>query len=285
MSGATDNTMRLLDGVIDPVLAPLHALPAGAHVVQLACGTGGLSLALARRRGDLRITAVDLDHEVLDAGRAAAGREGLAVGFRRMDLARLEMGDGTADGVISRMGLFLPGTAPFDVAAREAARILRPGGVLSLATWSDLADSPYTGVGLPLLRRILPEGRVPRLEAMFRARPEELEEHLRAAGLQHVEGRWYEWRAEYPDFDAWWRFGTGIGPLAALFGRLDHDELARARQMMSEDLEQYRTTDGAYRLPARARVVTAQAAGPARNRPGARPYSRRNAPLSANSVE
>lgn len=259
MNSGQDNLMRLLAGVAAPILEPLDDLPSGSHVVHLACGTGTLSLALARRRGDLRITAVDLDHEALDAGRAQAGREGLAVGFRRMDLARLELPDESADAVISRMGLFLPGTAPFDVAAREAARILRPGGVLSLVTWTSLADSPYTGVGLPLLRRILPEGSVPRMEPKFEeaARPEVFEEHLRAAGFSEVQGRWFEWKTEYPDFDSWWQFAAEFGPLKAFFGRLDQDEPAKAREMMMADLAQNRTAGGAYRLPARARVVAA----------------------------
>lgn len=260
MNSGQDNIMRLLAGVAAPILEPLADLPSGSHVVQLACGTGTLSLALARRQGDLRVTAVDLDHEVLDAGRAQADREGLAVGFRRMDLARLELADDSADAVISRMGLFLPGTAPFDVAAREAARILRPGGVLSLATWTSLADSPYTGVGLPLLRRILPEGSVPRMEPMFEkeARPEAFEENLRAAGFGEVQGRWFEWETEYPDFDSWWQFAAGFGPLTTFFDRLDQDELAKAREMMAADLAQYRTSAGAYRLPARARTITAK---------------------------
>ena len=68
--------MRLLTGLVEPVLAPLDALPPGARVVQVACGTGGLSLALARRRPDLRITLVEpllrrttfLDEVVADLG-------------------------------------------------------------------------------------------------------------------------------------------------------------------------------------------------------------------------
>jgi 16S rRNA G1207 methylase RsmC len=54
------NVMRLLAGLEEPLLAPLQVLPAGAHVVQVACGTGGLSLALARRRPDLRISKRDV---------------------------------------------------------------------------------------------------------------------------------------------------------------------------------------------------------------------------------
>ncbi|GLY95939.1 hypothetical protein Acsp02_31940 [Actinoplanes sp. NBRC 103695] len=252
--------MRLLDGLADPLLAPVLTLPPGAHVVQLACGTGGLSLALARRRADLRITAVDIDPGVLRIARAAAADEDLPVDFRAMSMAGLDFGDGSADAVISRMGLLMPGTAPFDLAAREAARILRPGGILSVATWTDLAASPYTGFGLPVLRRLLPEGAVPDFNQVFAAsaRPGALEGHLAAAGLVDVDASWFRWEAEYPSFEDWWAFDTGFGPLKALFDSLDDRQLAEARRAMTDDISVHRTESGGYRLPATCRLISAR---------------------------
>ena len=252
--------MRLLTGLADRLLAPVAGLPAGARVVQLACGTGELSLALARRRPDLRISAIDIDPGVLAAGRAAAAARSLPVEFRAMSMAGLDFADGSVDAVISRMGLFLPGTAPFDVAAREAGRILRPGGVLSIATWSDLAGSPYTRIGLSVLRRILPEDAVPDLAVVFAesARPGAFEGHLTSAGFRDIEATWFEWETGYPDFEAWWRFNAGFGALKPLFGALDERRRAAARQVMAEEMAEYRTASGGYRLPATARVITAR---------------------------
>jgi SAM-dependent methyltransferase len=177
-----------------------------------------------------------------------------------MDMTALAFEDGSIDAVTSRMGLFLPGTAPFDVAAREAARVLRPDGLLSLATWTDLASSPYTGVGLPVLRRILPPGTIPDFNAPFAesARPGALETHLAEAGFRSVEPSWFRWRTEYPSFDAWWEFDTGFVPLQAWFDALDGQQLAAARSAMAEDISEYRTGTGSYRLPATSRVITAR---------------------------
>lgn len=254
-----ENAMRLLTGLADQLLAPLDALPQSAHVVQLACGTGQLSLTLARRRPDLRITAIDIDPAVLDVGRAEAARDGLAVDFRTMSMAALELPDASADAVISRMGLFLPGTAPFDVAAQEAARILRPGGTLSIATWSDLDGSPYTRIGLSVLRQVLPEGTVPDMEAMFREASAvgAFEGFLSAAGLRDVDGSWLRWDTTYPDFEAWWGFDTRFGPLKALFDTLDDQQRDAARRVMADQMEAHRTPSGGYALPATARGVTA----------------------------
>ncbi|MEV6889488.1 class I SAM-dependent methyltransferase [Kribbella sp. NPDC051137] len=206
-----ENTiMRLLNGLTDQLLTPVQGLPEDAHVVHLGCGTGGLSLALARRRPDLRITAIDVNPTALEAGRAGAAGQNLSVEFRTMSMADLTFADSSVDAVISRMGLFLPGTAPFEVAAREAARIFRPGGLLSIGTWDDLDGSPYTRIGLSVLRKVLPAGAVPELEVAFAesVRPGAFEEHLRAAGFRDIAADWFHWDTEYPDFAAWWGYDT-----------------------------------------------------------------------------
>ncbi|GAB2832962.1 class I SAM-dependent methyltransferase [Actinoallomurus bryophytorum] len=257
---ASTNIMRLLAGLADPLLAPVEGLPKGAHVVQLACGTGELSLALARRRLDLRVTAIDVNPTVLDAGRAGAAAQNLPVEFRTMSMAGLDLADGSVDAIISRMGMFLPGTAPFDVVAREAARILRRGGPLSIATWSDLADSPYTRIGLSVLRRLLPEGAVPDMEVVFSesARPGAFEGYLTDAGFLDIEAEWFQWETEYPDFEAWWEFDAGFGALKPLFDSLSAGQRAGAREVMADMIEEHRTPSGGYRLPATARVITAR---------------------------
>ncbi|MDR7320010.1 MULTISPECIES: class I SAM-dependent methyltransferase [Catenuloplanes] len=245
--------MRLLNGLVDPLLDPLGDLPAGAHVVQLACGTGGLALALAQRRPDLRITAIDIDPVALTTGRADAARLGLTVDFREMSMAALALDDGSADAIISRMGLFLPGTAPFGAAAREAARVLRRGGVLSAAAWPGPDDSPYTRFGTAVLRRFRP---VPNFAAPFAeaGRPGALEGHLTAAGFRDVAATRFHWDTEYPDFDAWWAFVAEFGPLAPLFAAVD---TADARAATAEEVRPYRTAAGGYRLPAAAHLLTA----------------------------
>lgn len=254
------NIVRLLTGLADRLLSPMEGVAKNAHVVQLACGTGELSLALARRRPDLQITGIDIDQTVLNVGRAVAAEENLPVAFQTMSMAWLDFADASIDAVTSRMGMFLPGTAPFDVAAREAARILRPGGLLSIATWGDLGGSPYTRIGLSVLRRVLPEGAVPDMEVYFSeaSRPGAFEGHLADAGFRDIDAEWFHWNVEYPDFEAWWAFDAGFGPLKPLFDSLDDNQLVAARRLMTETMAEHRTASGGYRLPATARVMTAR---------------------------
>jgi SAM-dependent methyltransferase len=254
------NIMRLLAGLIDPLLSPLASLPAGAHVVQLGCGTGELSLALARRRPDLRISAIDIDPAALNDGRAHAAKDDLTVDFREMSMAELDFADDSVDAILSRMGLFLPGTAPFDVSAREAARVLRADGILSIAIWADLADSPYIAIGLSVLRKILPEGALPDMEAHFAeaSRPALLGKPLEEMGFRDIEASWFDWITEYPSFESWWAFDAEFGPLKPLFDSLDENQAIAARHVMADSLSAYLTESGSYRLPARARTITAR---------------------------
>ncbi|WP_158226844.1 class I SAM-dependent methyltransferase [Amycolatopsis vastitatis] len=260
VAAAHDLSLPYLAGITDPLLTPLDALPDGAHVVDVACGTGEPSLSLARRRPGLRISGIDTEFALLAAARAKAAEAGLTVEFTPMPMTDLDFADGSVDAITSRMGLLLAGTAPFDAAAGEAARVLRAGGILSLATWTDLAASPYTGIGLPVLRRVLPEGTVPEFEALFAdaARPGALERQLANAGFTDIQASWFSWETECPGFESWWHFDTGAGPLKPFFDSLDDGRRASARQAMNDALDEHRTPSGGYRVPATCRMITAR---------------------------
>jgi SAM-dependent methyltransferase len=243
---------NLLFALIDPILAPLEALPSGARVIDVGCGSGEIDFELARRRPDLRITGIDINPAVLPE---SAGN----VEFREMDMTALEIEDAVADAVISRLGLLNPTAPQFARSAEEAARILAPGGLLSLAAWSTLDDSPYTRVGLAVLRRIEPPVQIPDLEPVFAksARPGALEGHLKAAGLQNIQASWFDFAMEFSSFESWWQFNTGLPPFKAVFDALDEKQLQQAREEMLKDLAEFESPSGSYPLPARVRYITA----------------------------
>ncbi|MFE7546894.1 class I SAM-dependent methyltransferase [Streptomyces gardneri] len=111
--------------------AVLRLVPPGARtLLDVACGTGLVTERLTR--AGLRVYGADAAHAML---RAAAGRlPGRTV---RADARRLPLPDASVDAVSAVWLLHLVPFAPEIVA--EAARVLRPGGVLIATVDKDAA--------------------------------------------------------------------------------------------------------------------------------------------------
>jgi SAM-dependent methyltransferase len=117
---------------------------AGDLLVDVGSGRGGPGLWVAARTGADHL-AVDVSTAGLAAVRAMAGRLGLEGRSRTAhgSFEELPLDDRSADAVMSVDSLlFTPDKA---AAARELARVLRPGGRLVLTTW-DYTEQP---VGRP----------------------------------------------------------------------------------------------------------------------------------------
>lgn len=119
-------------------------LRAGARVLDLACGRGASALFLAERFG-CRVVGVDLGPANVEAARAAGRSRGLdrLARFELADAERLPFEAGAFDAVICECAFCLfPDKA---AAAREIARVLKPGGMLGL---TDLVREGELGCGL-----------------------------------------------------------------------------------------------------------------------------------------
>ena len=114
-----------------PDLAALvDAVPAdGARILDVGCGTGHTTLAVAAR--GTSVVGVDLTEEMLAQGRHLADERGLQnATFVRGDAERLDYQDASFDVVVSRYSAHhFPRP---EQAVREIARVLTPGGTFLL---------------------------------------------------------------------------------------------------------------------------------------------------------
>jgi arsenite methyltransferase len=150
----------------------LRARP-GTRVADVACGPGASAIQAVAETG-CDVIGLDLSPANVQLARAATARAGLdgRARFEVADAEALPLGDASVDGVLCECALctFPDG----ERAAREMARILRPGGRLAL---SDVTADPS---GLPAALRSL-DGWV---ACVAGARPlDELEALLTGAGL------------------------------------------------------------------------------------------------------
>jgi ubiquinone/menaquinone biosynthesis C-methylase UbiE len=112
--------------------AVLDRFRSPGRVADLGCGTGRMSLALARR--GFQVTAVELSAPMLGVVSREAALQGFSVGCVRANLCRLPLPDAAFDhalSLFSTLGM-IRGPRARQAALREAARILRPGGRLAL---------------------------------------------------------------------------------------------------------------------------------------------------------
>ncbi|HEY9539975.1 MAG TPA: methyltransferase domain-containing protein [Kiloniellaceae bacterium] len=104
------------------------------EVLDIGCGTGGPAIVLARDKG-ARVTAVDIEPQLLERGRRFAEKAGVAdrVDFRLVEPGPLPFAAGRFDAVFSKDALIhIPDKQGLYA---EVLRVLRPGGAFAASDW------------------------------------------------------------------------------------------------------------------------------------------------------
>jgi SAM-dependent methyltransferase len=134
--------------VAETLVAACDIAP-GDRVLDVAAGNGNVAVAAARTGA--RVTASDFAPALVAAGRARTEALGLDVRWDEADVEDLPYPDATFDAVTSTFGLmFAPRP---EVAAAEAFRVTRPGGVVGLSAWT---PDGFTGQVTELMGEYLP---------------------------------------------------------------------------------------------------------------------------------
>jgi len=135
--------------VIDQVLRPfedllVEAVPAGSggRVLDVGCGTGSTTVAVARRQGATgRCVGIDISDPMLAAARARAERESAPATFIRADAQSYAFEAASFDMIISRFGVMF-----FDDFTRAFAnlrRAARDGAELRFVAWRSASENPF----------------------------------------------------------------------------------------------------------------------------------------------
>jgi SAM-dependent methyltransferase len=107
-------------------------LEPGTEVLDVAAGSGNPAIAVAQ--AGARVTALDLAPSLLEIGRRRAHEAGVDIDFVEGDAEALPFDDENFDVALSVVGVqFAP---RHERAARELARVVRPGGRIVLASWT-----------------------------------------------------------------------------------------------------------------------------------------------------
>lgn len=230
----------------------------GEHVLDVACGTGLVTLAAARAVGPHgQVLGIDLSGQMVDAaGRRAREQQLSNVSFARMDAEVLALADASFDVALCALGLmYMPDP---EQALREMRRVLRPGGRLGLAVWGErsrcgwsalfqIVDAEIASAVCPHFFRLGQQDTLARLcaEAQF-----EVTEQRRIAAT-----------LAYADADEACSAAFAGGPVALAWSRFGADVRARVRARYVESIEAWRHNES-YRVPGEFVIVAARAPGP-----------------------
>ena len=250
-SDAYERFMGRWSGELAPLLVTFASVDEGDSVLDVGCGTGALSFAVADAIPFVRVTGVDPSGAyVRDAqARAPSDRVRFLVG----DAQALAVPDATFDKTVSLLAMnFIPDPAN---ALREMIRATRAGGIVAAAVWD-------YGEGMQMLRVFWDEAVA--LDSTIAGRDErnmplcrrgELAALWRAQGLQQVEEQPIAIELAFASFDDYWSpFLGGQGPAGAYAASLAETARAALESRLRRRLLGERQ-DGAFTLQARAWAV------------------------------
>lgn len=252
-----------LAGVQATLLAQA-ALQGGERVIDIACGTGLVTLSAARAVGpNGAVVGVDLSGEMVAAAtRRARALAVTNVDFARRDAERLDYADAGFDVALCSLGLmYLP--AP-ERALREVRRVLRPGGRLVSAVWGERAHCGWAGLFGIVQDEVASEVcplffRLGQGDALARACVD--------AGFESVRTRRITTTLDYADADEACEAAFVGGPVALAWSRFDAAVRERVRRRYLETIVAWR--DGAaYRVPGEFVVVAARVPCARADQPG-----------------
>ncbi|MFM9858611.1 class I SAM-dependent methyltransferase [Pseudoxanthobacter sp. M-2] len=155
---------ELLDGMfsgLEEALADTAATASARRVLDIGCGTGATTLAVARRLGeDGEALGVDISAPMVTHARARAEREGSQARFVVADATTHALPPAHFDLAVSRFGVMF---FPDPVAAfANIRRALRPGGGLAAVAWRSRDENPFMTTAERTAVPMLPEAPPPR---------------------------------------------------------------------------------------------------------------------------
>ncbi|WP_158846098.1 class I SAM-dependent methyltransferase [Saccharothrix deserti] len=175
-------------GESDLALAGLRlaGLRAGETFLDVAAGTGGLSLPAARLGA--KVLATDWAPGMIEHFNARVAAEGLDAEGRVMDCHRLDIADDTYDVTGSQFGVMLvPDQAR---ALREMVRVTKPGGRVLLTAYGNPGEFEALHFFISAVQAVVPEFEgIPEDEPPLEFQvsdPEVLRQRMTDAGLKDV---------------------------------------------------------------------------------------------------
>jgi ubiquinone/menaquinone biosynthesis C-methylase UbiE len=209
-----------------PLFIDFAGIADGDSILDVGCGTGSLTFALAKAARPDEIIGIDYSPVFVEA--AARRNKDPRIAIRQGDACDLPFEDGTFDRALALLVLhFVPDAGK---AVSEMRRVVRPGGVVAAAVWDHLGGMPGMRMMVDTVAALGEGGRQLRGRYCFQPmmQPGEMKRTFVEQGLDAVAETELTIRMNYRDFDDYWApIDAGEGPLGRYMATLDKGERER----------------------------------------------------------
>jgi SAM-dependent methyltransferase len=228
-------------------------IPPGAQVLDVACGTGNLSIAAAQL--EARVRGLDIAPNLIEQARSRAGSAGLKIQFDEGDAEELPYQDESFDFVLSMYGAMFAPRA--ERVAEELIRVCRPGGVIAMANWT---NEGFIGQMLKLITvrtSSAPSGAAS--PAAWGDEEKVRERFVDGVSALRLERRIHDLKLPFSVIETVEFFRLYYGPLYRTFATLDGDDRATLRLELEHLWSKYnRATNGSTQVEAEYLEVVAR---------------------------
>lgn len=155
-----------------------HAVLQGKTILDIGCGGGILSEALARENA--QVTGIDLATQALEAAEQHARTSGLAIRYLNISAEKLAQAEPAHYDIVTCMELLEHVPDPGAI-VHACAQLLKPGGIAIFATLNrNLTSWCHAIIGAEYIMHLLPKGTHQFNKFIT---PSELARHIRTAGM------------------------------------------------------------------------------------------------------
>jgi len=211
----------------------------GEQILDVGCGTGSLTFAIAKRSNVKSICGIDSSKAYIEA--ATKTNLDPRIEFRVGNACELPFADHVFDRVFSLLVLhFIPKT---ELAIKEMLRVARPGATVAAAVWDIRGGLVHQRIFFDIAAMLDPKAGEVRAQQFTRpmSRPGELETAWRAAGFQNVQNAPIMIRMEFDSFNDYWMPCIGgqaaVGSYVATLSEAQRNELRKHMQLAYLDGE------------------------------------------------
>ncbi|MBV9950171.1 MAG: class I SAM-dependent methyltransferase [Myxococcales bacterium] len=253
---------ELLDRVFKPVedLLVEAVRPGSGRVLDIGCGTGSTTLAIARRLGaGGRVVGIDISGPMIDAARVRADRDGSTAMFVCGDAQTHAFESANFDVVLSRFGVMF-----FDDPAQAFANLRRAASdraEMRFVAWRTAEENPFMTTAERASAPLLPNipTRPPDAPGQFSfADPQRVQRILEESGWTRAEVHPVDVACSFPEEELV-RWITRLGPLGRVLHEADDRTRARVVETVRPEFEPY-VHGREVRFTAACWLVLAQAA-------------------------